>query len=267
MAKVVTDTKHYIAIADALREKTGDTLLLKPSEMATEVEKVYDAGKTKEWSDFWDEYLMKGTRQTFYAAFYGAGWNDKTFKPKYVIKPVNAQGMFNSSKITTIPKDAKGASMVQMPTTCTNMDYMFQGSTIKSIDFNIYGISCQKMTATFKNALELESIRMIDARGCTFIDTFLNTPKLKEVRFFKENSVKAYIAENINFKWSPLLSKESIVDIVDALYEKTTGKTLTLSQVAVNNAFETSAGSADGSTSSEWLSLTQKRPTWTISLV
>lgn len=267
MAKVVTDAKHYIAIADALREKTGDTLLLKPSEMAAEVEKVYDAGKTKEWSDFWDAYLMNGTRQTFYAAFYGAGWTDETFKPKYVMYPVNAQGMFNSSKITAIPKNAKGASMVQMPSNCTNVDYMFQGSTIKSIDFVFYCISCQKMTATFKNATELEKIRMIDARGCTFVDTFVNTPKLKEVKFFREKSVKAYIAENINFGWSPLLSKESIIDIVDALYEKTTGKTLTLSLAAVNNAFETSAGSADGSASNEWLSLTQTRPTWTISMV
>ena len=45
MAIVRTDDKHYIAIAQMIREKTGAAVSYKPGEMASGVEAVYDAGK------------------------------------------------------------------------------------------------------------------------------------------------------------------------------------------------------------------------------
>ena len=75
------------------------------------------------------------------------------------------------------------------------------------------------------------------------------------------------IGNNIDFKQSPLLSKASIGSIVSALYAEATGKALTLSETAVNNAFETEEGLADGSTSAEWTELVGTKPNWTITLI
>lgn len=46
MAIVITDNKHYTNIANAIREKTGETILMKPEEIPENVPKVYEAGKT-----------------------------------------------------------------------------------------------------------------------------------------------------------------------------------------------------------------------------
>lgn len=63
------------------------------------------------------------------------------------------------------------------------------------------------------------------------------------------------------------LSKPSITSIINCLSTTTSGLTVTLSKTAVNNAFETSEGVADGSTSQEWLNLVATKTNWTISLV
>lgn len=46
MTIVTTDNKHYTNIANAIREKTGETILMKPEEIPENVPKVYEAGKT-----------------------------------------------------------------------------------------------------------------------------------------------------------------------------------------------------------------------------
>ena len=70
---------------------------------------------------------------------------------------------------------------------------------------------------------------------------------------------------SVNMQWSPL-SKDSIISIINALSTATSDLPITLSITAVNNAFETSPGAADGSTSEEWTALIATKPNWTISL-
>lgn len=53
----------------------------------------FEAGKTKEWSDFWDAYQRNGTRTNYERAFTSSpytapAWNNTNFKPKYDLKPV-----------------------------------------------------------------------------------------------------------------------------------------------------------------------------------
>ena len=81
-------------------------------------------------------------------------------------------------------------------------------------------------------------------------------------------TIEGIIGQNgFNVQWSTKLSKASITSIINALSETTSGLTVTLSKTAVNNAFETSAGAADGSTSEEWTTLEGTKTNWTISLV
>lgn len=61
-------------------------------------------------------------------------------------------------------------------------------------------------------------------------------------------------------------SKASILSIFDCLADDVSDKAMLLSLDAVNTAFETSEGAADGSTSAEWTALVESKPNWTISL-
>lgn len=83
---------------------------------------------------------------------------------------------------------------------------------------------------------------------------------LREVRF------KGIIPQSLDMKYSPL-SKDSIVSVISCLSATATGKTLGLKLTAVDAAFETSPGAADGSESAEWTALIASKPNWTISLV
>jgi hypothetical protein len=60
----------------------------------------------------------------------------------------------------------------------------------------------------------------------------------------------------INLYWCKLLTKDSIVSLVNALSSTATGQSVTVSQTAVNNAF----------TTDEWNALKATKSNWTIEL-
>ena len=68
---------HGVEVADELR----------PSEYASKVDAVYEAGKKAEYDEFWDALQENGKRTIYNRGFSGKSWNDKTFFPKYDIKP------------------------------------------------------------------------------------------------------------------------------------------------------------------------------------
>ena len=71
----------------------------------------------------------------------------------------------------------------------------------------------------------------------------------------------------MNLKSATKLSKASITSVVNALSASASGKSITFSKTAIDSAFETSSGAADGSTSDEWLNLIATKSNWTISLI
>ena len=75
-------------------------------------------------------------------------------------------------------------------------------------------------------------------------------PEIEEVAF------EGIIGQDIDFQSCPL-NKASILSIVEHLSTTASGKTLTLKQTAVNNAF----------TTQEWNTLIAPKSNWTISLV
>jgi hypothetical protein len=111
---------------------------------------------------------------------------------------------------------------------------------------------------TYGRVVEIEKI--ITKESVTYASWFLNT-NLTEIRF------EGIIGQDINFQWSTNLSLDSLMSIIEHISSTASGKTATFSKIAVNNAFETSEGLADGSTSEEWLNLIATKNNWTISLV
>lgn len=63
------------------------------------------------------------------------------------------------------------------------------------------------------------------------------------------------------------IDKRTIIQIVNALSNNVKGCTVTFSKFAVDTAFETSTGAADGSTSFEWETGMMSKSNWTFSLI
>lgn len=198
------------------------------------VPRVYEAGKKAYCNEFWDKFQDYGNRINYANAFYG--WNDTFYNPKHRFKNVGAVGyMYDASAITDTKVD------------------IIHGSGGRVDDFMYM----------FRNAKQLVTIRKLGSvrTGHQFQGTFNNCIAL-------ENIVLDLVVENnISFQQSTKLTKASIENIISVLSSEVTGKTLTLSEAAVNAAFETAEGLADGSASAEWLELRGSKTNWTISLM
>lgn len=260
MAIVTTDDKHYKAIAGVLRESFGipsdavDDWPYKPSEMSESIRNriidvrdtsynngYYDGksygvtkGKQDAYDTFWDLFQNYGNRNHYYYAFSYYNFDDNTYNPKYPIKT----GTTNTGG--------------------QNLFYSSYGITDTKVDIEFEGTA----NGAFNSAKIMRTIKkMIVNENTTFTNTFNNAESLESITFEGE------IAKDIDLHWSTKLTEASIRSIIDHLSALIGGKTLTLSEAAVNKAFETSEGANDGSTSDVWNSALSIRDNWTISLV
>ena len=250
MAKVVTDDKHYKAIADAIREFNEGTPddVFRPSDMASGVRSVagvqhgkgmaegadiaygegfqdgYDDGFTvgeqSEYDRFWDGFQADGTRNAYGYAF--SRWPDEIYDPKY---PISAT------------------------TSCSNI---YQWSTIKDTRKDIIIIGAD-VTALFDRCTELVTVRKIVLQASTgFTNWFRSCGKLVDL------TIDGTIDKTgLDLQYSKSLSKASITSVVNALSTTTSGLSVTLSKTAVNEAF----------TDAEWSTLAGMKSNWTINLV
>lgn len=222
----------------------------------------FEAGQKSEYDRFWDNYQQNGQRTNYQNAFSGKGWTVETFKPKYDITSNESYMLFRASGIVgDLGEILK--TLGRKLTIRGNISYGFNTSEFEIIDGIEFSGVLTNMDAAFSNSLKLREIKtplLIDAN--TSINGFASCYALEELRF------DGTIGKNgLNLQWSPKLSKSSIVNIIGCLSTTTSGLSVTVSKTAVNNAFETSEGAGDGSTSQEWLNLTATKPNWTISLV
>ena len=131
----------------------------------------------------------------------------------------------------------------------TQMFYSASTRTLPTLDFT----SVTTTGNTFTDCFNLESIEKIiignKYPGTTTM--FTNCKKFKDIAFEGE------FINNFGMAACTLLSRASIENIVGCLSSTASGKTLTLSQTAVNNAF----------TSEEWAALIADKTNWTFSLV
>ena len=175
--------------------------------IAENEQKVYDAGAQSEYDRFWDSFQQKGDRRNYPSGFAGSCWTDTTYNPKYDIIITNmAMSAFNSNSQITSTK----VPIVIDTSNGNGMNSMFLGCTrLQTID----SLKITKLVTNFTNAFS----------GCT---------NLKNVNITDDSE----IMNTISFKDSPL-SHDSIVKIINVLSDSVTGKTLTLKETAVNNAF------------------------------
>lgn len=220
-------------------------------------------GKGSAWYDaFWDAYQENGDRWQYAGAFAGAGWTKKTFMPKYRIKPVgsvSAERMFyyfnrisSSASLSdafdfTLFNDLLDFSGI------TKLDSTFADARIKNLFVDASTVTSVSSAFRSGNGGVIDGLTLRVTKACTsFSSTFAYQSKLAYLRFTDDSE----IAASIDFKASTILSKDSIISVVNALSDTSTGKTVTFSKTAVTTAF-------GGIDTEELLALESMKPNWT----
>ena len=186
------------------------------------------------------EIAMSNSEQTggYVMTFAGYGWCDDNYRPT---RPIRHKGSYNRL-------------------------YNYSRITDTKVDIDVT-LSTSNRSALFDYAQNLKTIRkIITTENHGYSNWFAACSALENITF------EGIIGKNIDFKDSKKLSKASIENIVGCLSTTATEETLTLSLTAVDNAFETSSGAADGSTLEEWINLITPKSNsynglWTITLV
>lgn len=248
------------------------TIEEKLTAIAANTPRVYEAGKAEgiaegkksAYDEFWDDYQQNGNLTDYANAFSGRGWTDKNFNPKYNIKTNNAYMLFRNCSITDVKGILERNGVILDTSESTMFQYCFQGSpTARLPEIDTRGFTAS-FSYTFNGCARLVSVDKLILRddGVQKFDiTFANCSSLVEL------PIEGVIGQNgFDVHWSTKLSKASILSIVNALSTTTTGLYITLSKTAVDKAFATAEGAADGSTSAEWLALVATRSNWTIAL-
>lgn len=182
-----------------------------------------DTGGKSQYDIFWDNLQQNGTRSQYVYTFAYTGWNDKIFNPKYPITPTSTNGI----------------------------GYIFQWNqqiTDTKVPITAFG-NCSH---AFYQTAFLKRIPKLIFNGATNVSNM----------FYKCNALEELNAEgeltlSLSLSESSKLNKTSIESLVNVLSSTTSGLTLTLSQVAVNNAF----------TDAEWAELIATKSNWTINLI
>jgi hypothetical protein len=208
-----------------------------------------DTGGKSFYDEFWDLYQQNGNRTDYqYGGFAGVGWTDETYKPKYPIKPIYAYGMYTGCRLTNILDiDTSKATSI------TNLFYVCRFLERVGI---ISAVSSSDATNVFSYCAELKTIdKFIVTEQLPYSNAFFNCTSLENL------TIEGVIGQDgFAVQWSTKLSKASIISIINALSTTASGKSVTLSKVAVESAFGSTA-------SEEWISLINTRSNWTINLV
>lgn len=245
------------------------TLLLKQ-----DFDEVYKAGKKSEYDKFWDAFQYNGTRNRYDLAFYRFGSGG--FYPKYDIAPtggtltqfMNYFGADSDTPIDVADRFAQGG--VKLDTskvTSLKMAFYWTDGISRLPKIDATGVTASDgLYATFGSNSNLETIDEFalpdDGNHPELSLTFASLGKLKNI------VISGAIGKNVDFGYSLKLTRASILSIINALSDTTTGLTVTLSKAAVNKAFEDGEGAGNGSNSQEWtIDVVPSKPNWKIALI
>jgi hypothetical protein len=243
------------------------TIAERTLQLKNDFDDVYQAGKESGQVDayhrFWDAYQEKGKRNNYNYAFAGYGWTDATFKPKYDIMPnsVNAKYLFANCKIIDLSQAVASSGRTLDVSAATNFQNMFSYAYCEKIP-SINISNATDTSGMFNGAKVITIEGLVVGETTTFAQsTFAGATLLENLTF------SGTIAKSLPISACTKLSKASITSIINTLSSTTSNLAVTLSKTAVNNAFETAEGLADGSTSTEWSALVATKTNWTVSLV
>ena len=205
-------------------------------------------GLPSTWDYFWDGFQMgttstegvKTTKRTDYNFAFSYGWTVDTFKPKYNIIPSGVcMKTFMSSKISGDLVEILSQCNVKLNTSgCTKLTQAFANTLftrVGEIDLSgagsaIWGVfySHPQYFTSYLKTID----KLIVSDKNIFSSTFYGCTALENL------TIEGTIGQKgLDLQWSTKLSKASIISIINALSDATSGLTVALSKTAVNNAF------------------------------
>lgn len=267
--------KAKINIKTAIESKgvtVGDGLI---DTYADKIQDVYNAGKQAEYDAFWDEYQQNGNRNSYNNAFYNLGWNDKTFKPKYDIRPGangnTATNIFQACAVTDMSKILeeqgvvidlslyKGSNPVSLFPSCVSITRIPLVIIPPTANYGNHCAYCYKLKT-------IDGLMLSEEGTQTFSNNiFQECYKLENITIVGCSDDKpGKIGNNFNIGASLVLTKESILSIINALLETASGKTVTFSKTAINNAFGINIDN-ESTYTEEWNTLRNSKSNWNFS--
>ena len=184
------------------------------SRLATKLAGVFEAGKKKEWNEFWDAYQQNGARTNYKGAFYGVGWGAKAFRPKYDIKPIDdgAYLMFsnNSTNVDLVANLEECGVTLDFSGVTKTASYIFSGSRYKHLGV----IDLSNLTsgnASIFNALVCDKIDLLILGENVPFQTWFNNAEIKDITF------AGTIGQNIDFHWCTKLSHDNLMSAINCL--------------------------------------------------
>lgn len=182
------------------------------------VQEGYAQGVQAEYDRIWNAYQPNGGASTCYDyAFAGCHWTDDTFEPKYDIVAWSAVRMFEYSGITDLRGilEQRGLTLTITASNCTNA---FASSTITRLP--IISLKNSKSNyAYFSYCKKLVSIQKLimadDGTTGYYNGSFQYCESLEEL------IIEGVLGKNgFNVSWSPKLTHESLMSIINALADK-----------------------------------------------
>ena len=249
--------ERAISAVDEIKTKLSDYVQI-PSNTPIEdypdkIDDVYTYGKDKEYERFWASYQLGGSRTDYKCAFAGCCWTNDTLKPKYTIRPLNAANMFYycGTRDNWIDFSQLDTDFSE----CTGMTSTFQNAYMRNINIDLSSVTSLWYTFQCNDGGHLDNITIKITDKCqSFNYAFANMPYLSTLKFTPDSTIAG---SGINLAQSIYLSRDSIISIIAALSDNTTGKSITFSRTAVNNAFPNS---------DEWGYYVGLKANWTIAL-
>lgn len=223
-------------------------------------------GGSDEYDKFWDMVQQKGNRKDYQQAF--RNWYIDDWKPKYDIQPTLAMHMFYATKYHSsdstrrLPELVANAGITLDFSKCTGFSQFCSYSWITHYG-TIDTTGATALTSAFIYAEQMKQLhlKIKDNGSTTFLNSFTGSPNLEDFQI-----VSGKIGQDFDISPTKVLNKTSITSIINALLESASGKTVTLSKTAVNNAFGINVDDeATYPEGSEYYILRHSKDNWTFS--
>ena len=239
---MATVNEKMTAIADAIREKTGETEPLTLDDMATDIPKVYDAGKKAQNDGFYEKFVQYGKGHRRFA---GQGWNYYTFYPTKDIS-LNATGVFQYFSWQLDSDGVPNLDLAERLNECGVKliddngvgDSTFNYAWVSRVP-KLKASSSTSLIALYRGAQRLatiEGLELPEDNDFTFSNTFTECYALKDI------TIIGTIANSVSFSACSKLTSESVDSIIAALKILATddgAKTLTLHATVKANMNDT----------------------------
>lgn len=177
-------------------------------------------GEKEEYDTFWDAYQQNNTRSNYANAFYGRGWTDVTFKPKYDIRVTTGNAMFSGAYITDLENILSQQGVVLDLSQSTNVSSIFAYcpnlTRIPPLDFS--KVERNGGGNLFRDCRQLVSVEINNVPEHTYHASYnIWNLSFNSCNALKDFKITGVISNSISFANSSLLTMESVNNIINAL--------------------------------------------------